>query len=100
MLTNDQQFRMIGSNPRYRAPMPGLLGRILTTVATAVLLVVGFMFSLVIFATVAAIALVAGSYLWWKTRALRRQIRERPRGGRIIDGEVIRDAASRNTISR
>ncbi len=62
------------------------------------MLVLAFMFSLVIFAALAVIALLAGSYLWWKTRALRRQMRERPRGGRIIEGEVIRDSESRDTI--
>ena len=61
--------------------------------ASAVVLVVAFMFSLVILAAVAAVALVAGTYLWWKTRALRRQMRERPPGGHVIDGEVIRDKA-------
>jgi hypothetical protein len=49
------------------------------------------MLSLLIFAAVAAIALLVGGFLWWKTRALRRQMRERPPGGRVIDGEVMRD---------
>ena len=91
MLTNDEQFRLGGNGPRLGLSAPGLLGRILTAAASATVLVVVFMFSLVIFAIVAIIALLAGSYLWWKTRALRRRMRERPRGGRIIEGEVLRD---------
>lgn len=91
MHTNDDQLRIGGNGPRLRVVVPGLLGRILTAVASAAVLLVVFTFSLVIFTTVAAIALLAGSYLWWKTRALRRQMRERPHGGRIIEGEVIRD---------
>jgi hypothetical protein len=86
MFTNEQRFRLGGNAPRLPAP-PGFLGRILTGIATAAVLVVALMFSILIFTAVAAIALVAGSYLWWKTRALRRQLREHPRGGRIIDGE-------------
>ncbi len=100
MLTNDQQFRLNGNGPRLRAPAPGLLGRILATLVSATALVVAFMFSLVIFAVVAAIALFAGGYLWWKTRALRRQLREQPPGGRIIEGEVVRDSESRDTTQR
>jgi hypothetical protein len=100
MLTNDEQFRLGGNGARLRVSAPGLLGRILTAVASATVLVAVLTFSLVIFATVAAIALLAGSYLWWKTRALRRQMRERPRGGRVIEGEVIRDAETRDTIQR
>ena len=92
MLTNEQNIKFSNSGPRLRAPAPGLLARILATVAGVAALVVAFMFSLLIFATVAAITLVAGAYLWWKTRALRRQMRERQQDGRIIEGEVIRES--------
>ena len=94
MLTNEQHIKFNSNGPRLRAPAPGLLARVLATVASVAALVVAFMFSLLIFATVAAIALVAGAYLWWKTRALRRQMREQPRGGRIIEGEAIRESAT------
>jgi Flp pilus assembly protein TadB len=94
MLTNGEQFRLTGNDPRFRAPRSGFLGKFLTAVASAAVLVVAFMLSLLIFAAVAAIALLAGSYLWWKTRTLRRQMRERPPGGRVVDGEVIRDTTS------
>ncbi|MEO8165633.1 MAG: hypothetical protein ABI619_09570 [Betaproteobacteria bacterium] len=60
--------------------------------ASAAVLVLTFTISLLFFAIVAGIALVIGAYLWWNTRELRRQIRERPPGGRIIEGEVIHDA--------
>ena len=39
-------------------------------------------------------------HLWWKTRALRRQMREHPPGGRVMDGEVISDAEPQDTIPR
>lgn len=94
MLTNDGQPKLTGNGPRFRAPASGFLDRILTTAASVAVLVAAFMLSLVIFAAVAAIALIAGAYLWWKTRELRRQMREQSRGGRIIDGEVILDSAT------
>lgn len=93
MLTNDDQSRFPGNGPRFRAPGSGFLGKILTTVASAAVLVMAFMFSLFVFAVVATIGLMLGGYLWWKTRELRKQMRERPPGGRVIDGEVIRDSA-------
>jgi UPF0716 family protein affecting phage T7 exclusion len=100
MITNDEQFRITGNGARLRAPRSGLLGKILTTVASAAVLIAGFMLSLLILATVAAIALLAGGYLWWKMRALRQQMREQPPGGHIIDGEVVRDGESQATIPR
>ncbi len=39
------------------------------------MLVLAFMFSLVALAVVAVLGLALGGWLWWKTRALRKQIR-------------------------
>ena len=100
MLTNDEQFRLSGKGPPFRAHASGLLGRFLATVASAAVLVVVFMLSFLIFAAVAAIVLLVGGYLWWKTRTLRRQVRERPLGGQVIDGGVIRDVETQDTIQR
>ena len=100
MLTNNEQFRLTGNGQRVRAPASGFLGKILTTVASAAVLVMAFMASLLIFVAVAAIGLTFGGDLWWKTRALRRQPRERSPGGRVIDGEVIRDVEPQDTIQR
>ncbi len=91
MFPNDRNPGTAGGSPRLRAPRSGLLGKLLAMVASAAALVVAFTLSLLIFAVIAAIALVALGYLWWKTRALRRQLRDHPPGGRVIDGEVIRD---------
>jgi hypothetical protein len=85
--------------------LAGLLGRIIAAVVTLALLVVGLMFSLVVF----AVALVGGAalfgWLWWKMRRALRQARQDPRfgapgtgmgagappgSGEVIEGEVIR----------
>lgn len=95
MITNGGQFRLGGTGQRLGAPATGLIGRLLTAVASAAVLVVAFMVSLVIFSAVATVALTGGVFLWWKTRALRRQLRERPLGGRVIEGEVIRETELR-----
>ncbi len=91
MPANDDQPKLPGSTSRRGAPASGILGKIMTAIASAAVLVVAFMVSLLFFAIVAAAAFVIGGYLWWKTRELRKQMRERPPGGRVIDGEVIRD---------
>jgi len=57
----------------------------------AIMIVVGVMFSLIVLAVVSVLALLIFGYVWWKTRDLRRQLRERPPGGRVIEGEVIRE---------
>ena len=100
MLTHEHPLRFGGNGPRPRAPSSGLLGRILAGIVSAIALMVVFMLSIVVFAAVASVAMVAGTYLWWKTRALRRQLRERPPGGHIIEGEVIRDPQARDTKPR
>lgn len=80
---------------------PGPLGKLLALLVGAVLLVLGFMFSLVIFAIVAVVGLVAFGWFWWQTRKLRKVLREQaaqatmaagaPSGvdGAIIEGEAV-----------
>jgi hypothetical protein len=64
------------------------------------------MFSLLVFAVLLVAGLVVGGWWWWKTRHLRRELRERmaqmaqevqdeQAGGRVIEGEVIRDPDQR-----
>jgi hypothetical protein len=100
MRTDEERSRLTGSDARFRIHASDLLGKVLTFAAGAVLLVVAFMFSVMVFAVLVAVGLLGVGYLWWKTRDLRRQMRERPPGGRVIEGEVIRDTASRDEIRR
>lgn len=72
----------------------GLVGKVLAVLAGLVLVAVGLLFSVVVFAILVSVGLVAWGYLWWKTRELRKQMRERPAGGHLIEGEVIRDVSA------
>jgi hypothetical protein len=61
----------------------------------ALMLASAFVLSLVFVAVGLAVVLIAGGYLWWKTRELRKQIRARMQGqpqpgSEIIEGEVIK----------
>jgi Flp pilus assembly protein TadB len=90
MQDNDEMYRLDDNSARYRVNASGFLGKVLTFVTGTVLLVVWLMFSLVVFALAATAVVLILGYLCWQTREQRRQMRERPLGGRIIDGEVIR----------
>jgi hypothetical protein len=77
-----------------------LSSNVVTFASAAVLLVAAFMFSLLVFAILATGGLLAWGYLWWKTRELRRELREQPPGGRVIEGEAIRDDESHDRFER
>ena len=70
---------------------PGLLAKVFAAMIGAVALLVAFMFSVVALAVVAVIIVIAVIYVWGKTRDLRRNLREDPPGGRVIDGESIHE---------
>ena len=66
-----------------------MLGKVFAVMVGAILLVLGFMFSVVLLAVIAVIGLAAFGYFWWKTRGLRKAMRERSPTGQVIDGEAI-----------
>lgn len=101
----DGDFQRLGHNAN---PAPGgsLLGRLLTIVVGSAALVGALVFSAVLFVILALIGLIVGAFLWWKTRALRKQMREQmtqmeqalrarqsdrdgARMGDVSEGEVI-----------
>jgi hypothetical protein len=88
---DEERSRLTGSDARSGTPISGVLGKVLTFTAAAGLLIVAFIFSLVVAAVVVTGGLLIWGYVWWKTRELRKQMREPPPGGRVIEGEVIRD---------
>ncbi|HZP86712.1 MAG TPA: hypothetical protein VFB54_07810 [Burkholderiales bacterium] len=98
----------------------GILGRLIAFVIGSIALVGALLFSVVLFAMVLATAVVGGGYLWWKTRALRKHVREqmqsamrdaqRDLNGRnandsgsdsvIIEGEYVREGNVRDDVRR
>lgn len=89
----------------YRLQSPrSLPGRILGFLLSATLLVLAAMFSLVALAVVAVGGVIFAGWFWWKTRALRRQMRamaeaaqtaraQPATGEAIIEGECVREDA-------
>lgn len=92
-------FRLGQAQARFGTSQPGPLGRLLGAIVWAGLLIIAFTFSLVFFAVVFSVGLLIWAYVWWKTRELRKQVREQmgaqmreqPPGGNVIEGEVVRD---------
>lgn len=110
---------MMQSDPyriRYsgRVSAPGPFTKALAVVAGVSVLVIGLMFSVVLVGVALVVGSIAGGWLWWKTRALRRDLREQmarmqgdmdaamnrvDRGrqghaadpGSVIDGDFIRE---------
>lgn len=77
----------------------GPLAKLLAAVGGVVLLVLGFMFSLVVLAVAVVVGLGVWGWFWWKTRKLRQQIKEQmraqapgkpfPTDGTVIEGEAV-----------
>ena len=98
------------SSTQNNPQQPGLIGKILAFIVAAAMLVLGFMFSLVALAVVAVGGLMVWGWLWWKTRAIRQQIREQSAAqgpmtadfsdGQIIEGEVIRESETASRPER
>lgn len=98
-------FQQLGRGP---GQPPGLLGRIASAVIMGALAVGALMFSAVLFAALLAVGLGVWAWLWWKTRELRKTMREGAARAReaspdfgagrgatgsttVIEGEVIRE---------
>ena len=60
-----------------RARAAGPIGRALALVAGGLVLVAALFVSAVVFSVLLVAGAIAGGWLWWKTRGLRREIRER-----------------------
>lgn len=109
MFRDRSSFRVRGAHMNVQPP--GFFGRVFAVIAGLVLFVLGLMFSVVIIAVAVAAGLIIWGWIWWKTRALRQQMREQMEarmaeggdtsapyreaeapasGGRVIEGEVIR----------
>ncbi|HSM98083.1 MAG TPA: hypothetical protein VLS47_03620 [Gallionella sp.] len=77
--------------PPATSQFPGLLRKVLAVVSTMALFGLVLVFSVLLLAVVLTAGAMAYGYLWWRTRALRRQMRVHPSGGAVIEGEVIRE---------
>lgn len=80
-----------GSN-RFAFQPRTFAGRVVGFVLGAITLVVAFAFSIVVFAILTAGAVIAGGWLWWKTRHLRKELRAAQTSIRPHEREVRGEA--------
>ncbi len=79
---------------------PGLLRKLVALALTVTLVGLVLMFSAVLLVVILVVGTIAVAYLWWKTRALRKQMRElsqhsmareaKASNDEVFEGEVIR----------
>lgn len=103
-MINEERLKFSQRYARFNRQPQSLLGKIVALLLGASFLVLAFMFSLVVLAVVAVGGVLIGGWLWWKTRAIRQQMRamqqmqqaspqasaaRSPDEGYVIEGEVI-----------
>lgn len=79
---------------------PSLLRKLVALVITVAMFALVLMFSAVVLVVILVVGVLAGAYFWWKTRAMRKQMREfsrydiaqenRASNDDVFEGEVIR----------
>jgi predicted membrane protein len=99
-MNHDDPRARIGYRDSAISRAKNLASKAFVVLGSALVLASAFAISLVFLAIALAVVLTFGGYLWWKTRELRRQIRERMQAqseptGRIIEGEVISQESTR-----
>lgn len=106
-MQRDPRFDALFNNLRQNPSRPmSLLQKIGAIAATVVVFGIALTFSVVFFALVLALGAVIWGYVWWKTRNLRKAMREAQakagtdgrastgrtrRDGLVIEGEVVRE---------
>ncbi|HRQ57082.1 MAG TPA: hypothetical protein PLN31_06670 [Azoarcus taiwanensis] len=92
MIHNDPRFQhLFRAVRRDAAAKPTWVQKAGAVIVAIVFFSVVLMFSVVLFAAALTAGAVAWGYLWWKTRAVRKTMRDNPPGGLVIEGEVIRE---------
>jgi predicted membrane protein len=87
-----EEYPKLGHRKYFGLRTQSILTRVLAVIVGGALLVGAVAISFVLFAVALAGILVFGVYVWWKTRDLRRQIKQSlSTRGNVIEGEVIRD---------
>jgi len=92
--------KQMNNLPNNTTETPGLLRKVAAFILTIAMFALVLMFSVLLFAVVFTAGAIAMGYLWWRTRHLRKQMREHPPGGVVIEGEVIEGEVIREVDSR
>jgi phage-related minor tail protein len=94
----DTEHELMKHLPNTSANFPDALRNLAAAVATAAVLGMALMFSAVLVAVIVVAALLGWAYLWWKTRELRKLMRNYPPGSVTMEREVAGDDAVRGEV--
>jgi len=101
-----------GSGGLLRTGLGGALGGVLALVAGGVVVVAALFVSAIVFSMLLVAGMLAGGWFWWKTRSLRKSLRERVArrqqearssgmaddpAGQVLEGDFIRETDGRST---
>jgi uncharacterized protein YneF (UPF0154 family) len=84
--------------PPPSANFPNPIRKLAAVVATVAAISLAFMFSVVVISIVLVVGTIAWGYLWWKTRELRKQMRNFPPPNMQMENEVFRDEESKGVV--
>ncbi|MGB9093130.1 MAG: hypothetical protein WCB93_03370 [Gallionella sp.] len=84
--------------PHTSSTFPDALRNLAAAVATAAILGLALMFSAVLVAVIAVAGVLGWAYLWWKTRELRKLMRNYPPGSVAMEREMAGDDAIRGEV--
>jgi O-antigen/teichoic acid export membrane protein len=95
----DQEPPRIGLRRSVNSRATDVMVKVVAVTAGAIFLVSALVLSIVFVVGALAVLLVVGGYFWWKTREVRKQMREQMRTrtptpfakGNVIEGVVVRD---------
>ena len=93
MQFDKQQERLRQDGATMRPGPPSVLAKVLAVVIGAALLIVGFAVSLVMLAVVLGAGIAIGGLVWWKTRGLRKQLREQTMRAQEMHEQPVRERA-------
>ena len=84
--------------PPTSANPSNLLRKLTAAVATVTVIGLALMLSVVVIAVILVVGTIAWGYLWWMTRDLRKQMRNYPFRGVMMEDEMVEDNVIRGEI--
>jgi Flp pilus assembly protein TadB len=94
-LQEEEQMRNL---PHTSANIPNPFRNLLAVVATAAAFGLALMFSVVVVAVILVAGMLGWAYLWWKTRELRKQMRNYQPPGMVREGEMAENDVIRGEV--
>jgi uncharacterized protein YneF (UPF0154 family) len=98
LLGRFQEEEQMRNFPHNSTNLPNPFRNLLAVVATAAAFGLALMFSVVVVAIILVAGTIAWGYLWWRTRELRKQMRDYPPPGMVREREMAEDDVIRGEV--